>query len=111
MSDTNVDMTSRLHKSVKSKEVEEKGEIEVVMVEDATESPAQTPSRDLAYPGDDDDALSPPPVLSAEEERQLWRKVDWRIMPIITIMYLSSFVDRSNIGECVWAPSCVGERS
>ena len=92
-------MTSRLHKGAKSKEVEEKGEIEVVMVEDATGSPAQTPSREFVY-GSDDDPLPPPPVLSAEEERRLWRKVDWRIMPIITIMYLSSFVDRSNIGEC-----------
>ena len=110
MSDTNADMGRRLHKSVKSKEVEEKGAIEVVLVEDAELSPTQTPSRELARPGDDD-GLPPPPILSAEQERRLWRKVDWRIMPIITIMYLSSFVDRSNIGECVWVPSCVCERS
>ena len=103
-------MGRRLHKSVKSKEVEEKGAIEVVLVEDAELSPTQTPSRELARPGDDD-GLPPPPILSAEQERRLWRKVDWRIMPIITIMYLSSFVDRSNIGECVWAPSCVCESS
>ena len=99
MSDTNTNMTRRLHKSVKSKEVEEKGEIEVVMVEDATESPAQTPSRDLAYPGDDDDALSPPPVLSAEEERQLWRKVDWRIMRIImAIIIIERVTERTTRG-------------
>ena len=40
-----------------------------------------------------------PPVLSEEEERRLWRKIDWHIMPIVTVMYLCSFVDRSNIGE------------
>ena len=41
-----------------------------------------------------------PPVLSEEEERRLWRKIDWHIMPIVTVMYLCSFVDRSNIGAC-----------
>ncbi|KAI0708286.1 MFS general substrate transporter [Earliella scabrosa] len=40
-----------------------------------------------------------PPVLSEEEERRLWRKIDWHIMPIVTVMYLCSFVDRSNIGN------------
>ncbi|RPD60526.1 MFS general substrate transporter [Lentinus tigrinus ALCF2SS1-6] len=37
--------------------------------------------------------------MTEEEEKRLWRKIDWHIMPIITIMYLSSFVDRSNIGN------------
>ena len=40
-----------------------------------------------------------PPVLSEEEERRLWRKVDMRLMPILTLMYLCSFLDRGNIGE------------
>ncbi|KAM5545341.1 hypothetical protein V8D89_000954, partial [Ganoderma adspersum] len=43
--------------------------------------------------------LPPPPALTPEEERRLWRKIDWHIVPIITIMYLCSFVDRSNIGN------------
>lgn len=39
----------------------------------------------------DDDA---PPALSAEDERRLWRKVDLRLMPILSVMYLLSFMDR-----------------
>ena len=54
------------------------------------------PSHIVSYSGDK--ALSPPPVLTREEEKRLWRKIDWHIVPIITIMYLCSFVDRSNIG-------------
>ena len=54
-------------------------------------------SEKFAYGGDD--TLPPPPTLSAEEERRLWRKVDMRLMPILTLMYLCSFLDRGNIGE------------
>ncbi|TFY51077.1 hypothetical protein EVJ58_g10754 [Rhodofomes roseus] len=39
-----------------------------------------------------------PPILTPEQERKLWRKVDLRILPILTIMYLCSFMDRGNIG-------------
>ena len=35
-----------------------------------------------------------PPVLTPEQEKKLWRKVDMRILPILTIMYLCSFMDR-----------------
>ena len=38
------------------------------------------------------------PDLTQQEERRLWRKVDMRLMPIMTVMYLCSFVDRGNIG-------------
>ncbi|KAF9461840.1 MFS general substrate transporter [Collybia nuda] len=44
-------------------------------------------------------SLPPPPKLTAEEERRLWRKVDMRLMPILAIMYLFSFIDRGNIGN------------
>lgn len=37
---------------------------------------------------------SPPPTLTAEQEKKLWRKVDMRILPILTLMYLCSFMDR-----------------
>ncbi|THH12738.1 hypothetical protein EW146_g7410 [Bondarzewia mesenterica] len=43
-----------------------------------------------------DSALPPPPDLSAEEEKQLWRKIDKRLMPILSLMYLLSFLDRGN---------------
>lgn len=33
------------------------------------------------------------------EERRLLRKVDWNVLPIPTLLYLVSFLDRSNIGN------------
>ncbi|KAJ3779554.1 hypothetical protein GGU10DRAFT_382298 [Lentinula aff. detonsa] len=42
--------------------------------------------------------LPRPPILSEEEERKLWRKIDFRLMPILCVMYLMSFMDRGNIG-------------
>ena len=45
------------------------------------------------------DRLPPPPKLNAEEEKRLWRKIDMRLIPISTALYLVSYVDRSNIGE------------
>lgn len=47
----------------------------------------------------DNDALPPPPILSAEEERRLWRKIDMRLIPVATLLYLVSYLDRGNIGE------------
>ncbi|KAJ7761116.1 MFS general substrate transporter [Mycena metata] len=44
-------------------------------------------------------SLPPPPTLTVEEERKLWRKIDLRLMPILSLMYLVSFLDRSNIGN------------
>ncbi|KAJ7881432.1 MFS general substrate transporter [Mycena leptocephala] len=36
------------------------------------------------------------PTLTAEEERKLWQKIDLRLMPILSLMYLLSFLDRGN---------------
>ncbi|KAJ8474823.1 hypothetical protein ONZ51_g6965 [Trametes cubensis] len=44
-------------------------------------------------------SLPPPPNLTAEEEKRLWRKIDMRLIPISTALYLVSYVDRSNIGN------------
>ncbi|KAH9835024.1 MFS general substrate transporter [Rhodofomes roseus] len=49
--------------------------------------------------GDAEDKALGPPTLTAEEERILWRKVDLRIVPILTVMYLCSYLDRANIGN------------
>ncbi|KAF8651375.1 hypothetical protein AX16_004822 [Volvariella volvacea WC 439] len=43
--------------------------------------------------------LPPPPTLTEEQEKKLWRKIDARLMPILTVMYLLSFLDRGNIGN------------
>jgi len=34
------------------------------------------------------------PRLTPEQERKLWRKVDMRLMPILSLMYLLAFLDR-----------------
>ncbi|KAJ8596851.1 MFS general substrate transporter [Rhizopogon salebrosus TDB-379] len=39
------------------------------------------------------------PQLTAEQEKKLWRKVDLRLMPILSLMYLVAFLDRANIGN------------
>lgn len=39
-------------------------------------------------------SLPPPPTLTVKEERLLWRKIDLRLMPILSLMYLLSFLDR-----------------
>lgn len=41
-----------------------------------------------------DSKLPAPPRLTAEEEKRLWRKIDLRLMPILSLMYLFSFLDR-----------------
>ncbi|KAH9903171.1 MFS general substrate transporter [Cubamyces lactineus] len=46
-----------------------------------------------------DSALRSMPALTAEEERTLWRKVDMRLVPIATALYLVSYLDRGNIGN------------
>ncbi|KAJ7213290.1 major facilitator superfamily domain-containing protein [Mycena rebaudengoi] len=33
------------------------------------------------------------------DEARLFRKLDWRILPIVTLLYLLSFIDRTNIGN------------
>lgn len=43
-----------------------------------------------------DTTLPPPPDLTPEQERRLWRKIDLMLMPILTLMYLFSFLDRGN---------------
>ncbi|TBU25780.1 MFS general substrate transporter [Dichomitus squalens] len=75
----------------------EKASIEKVPSESAVEENSVKSRKELAYGGDD--RLPPPPTLSAEEEKRLWRKIDMRLMPILTLMYLCSFLDRGNIGN------------
>ncbi|KZS88571.1 MFS general substrate transporter [Sistotremastrum niveocremeum HHB9708] len=53
--------------------------------------------RELDFGGDS--TLPPPPTLTAAEEKALYRKIDLRLMPILSLMYLLSFMDRGNIGN------------
>lgn len=34
------------------------------------------------------------------QRKTVLRKVDWRLVPILLILYLISFIDRANIGMC-----------
>ncbi|KAF8240133.1 MFS general substrate transporter [Tricholoma matsutake] len=56
-----------------------------------------TDSEEIDFAGDS--SLPSPPTLTEEEERRLWRKIDQRLMPILALMYLLSFMDRGNIGN------------
>ncbi|TKA51422.1 hypothetical protein B0A53_05335 [Rhodotorula sp. CCFEE 5036] len=45
-------------------------------------------------------SIQPPArMFTPEEEDKLYRKVDYRIMPILSLLYLLSFMDRGNIGN------------
>lgn len=35
-----------------------------------------------------------PPTLTAEEEARTWKKIDMKLMPILALLYLFSFLDR-----------------
>ncbi|KAL0261138.1 hypothetical protein SLS55_004834 [Diplodia seriata] len=43
------------------------------------------------------DALEP--AWTEEEERAVRRKMDWHLVPLVTLLYLLCFLDRSNIGN------------
>ncbi|BGP57171.1 hypothetical protein JCM8202v2_004811 [Rhodotorula sphaerocarpa] len=46
------------------------------------------------------EGIQPPArIFTPEEEDKLYRKVDLRIMPILSLLYLLSFMDRGNIGN------------
>ena len=43
--------------------------------------------------------LPPPPDLTPEQERRLWSKIDIQLLPILSLMYLMSFLDRGAVGS------------
>ncbi|PPQ68016.1 hypothetical protein CVT24_002925 [Panaeolus cyanescens] len=65
--------------------------------ENINEKRGSSVSDDVDFGGES--SLPPPPTLTPEEERKLWRKIDIRLMPILSLMYLLSFLDRGNIGN------------
>ncbi|KAI9068182.1 MFS general substrate transporter [Trametes sanguinea] len=38
-------------------------------------------------------------VIDVDEERRLWRRVDLQLIPLVTVMYLVAFIDKTNIGN------------
>ncbi|KAF9234650.1 MFS general substrate transporter [Melanogaster broomeanus] len=68
--------------------------------ERGSESGQKQPSdTQLENAGIVDDGPDARPMLTPEQEKRLWRKVDLRLMPILSLMYLLSFMDRGNIGN------------
>ncbi|KKP07849.1 major facilitator superfamily transporter [Trichoderma harzianum] len=37
--------------------------------------------------------------FDTKRQKELLRKIDWRLLPVLTVFYLISFLDRSNIGN------------
>ena len=79
--------------------------IEINTLEKGRVSPSSLPSADptgkevLDFGGDS--TLPPPPKLTLEEEKRLYRKIDLRLMPILSLMYLCSFLDRGSFSLIV----------
>ncbi|KAI0658144.1 MFS general substrate transporter [Cubamyces menziesii] len=81
----------------RAKRLSQDGSVEKAVIEVLEERSASPSS---GVPAENQDAQLPsPPNLTEEEERRIWRKVDMRLLPILTIMYLVGSVDRSNIGN------------
>jgi hypothetical protein len=66
-----------------------------------TEVADPEPSRDVGL------GLPPAPELSREQEARLWRKIDMRLMPMLSIMYLMSFLDRGAYQTLREAETCL----
>ncbi|KAK1835689.1 major facilitator superfamily domain-containing protein [Podospora conica] len=73
----------------------------------ADHKPKANAGSDSPLPDIKDASLDADPVSSSEEElatdgineRALLRKIDWRLLPAVGILYLLSFLDRSNVGN------------
>jgi len=39
------------------------------------------------------------PPITPEEQARLLQKIDWQLLPILTLLYLMSFLDRTSIGN------------
>lgn len=43
--------------------------------------------------------IEPGTHLDAKAEKRMYRKMDWRLLPILALLYLVAFLDRGNIGN------------
>ncbi|KAF2100891.1 putative MFS nicotinic acid transporter Tna1 [Rhizodiscina lignyota] len=46
-----------------------------------------------------DDLRGPPVQFTKEEEKKILRRIDIRLIPLLSILYLISFLDRGNVGN------------
>lgn len=64
---------------------------------------AKTISRETAAAQDQEAAMDPELYPDAKRERQLIRKLDLFIAPIMTVIFLNAYLDRANIGNAASA--------
>lgn len=50
----------------------------------------------IGLPDDDADFYE---KFSAEQRKKMIRKIDWRLVPVLALLYLISHIDRANIGN------------
>lgn len=43
--------------------------------------------------------------IDPEAEKRLLRKLDWRIIPVLWLLYMLAFLDRTNIGALQTSPA------
>jgi len=55
--------------------------------------------RPLGKDGGSSEGSLPELVWTEEEEREIRRKIDWHTVPLVTLLYMLTFLDRINIGN------------
>lgn len=48
-------------------------------------------------PGYDAELMQARATLSSDEEKKLLRKIDWRLLPLLALMYMLKSIDASNV--------------
>ena len=69
------------------------------MASHSPEAPIAVDREKLDTINDSPGSLVEPPSYSREEEKALVRKLDLRLLPPLTLLYLLSFLDRSNVAN------------
>src|ERR1700712_2485182 len=52
----------------------------------------------MSYPNSAAVTLADSPDATADEERRVFRKIAWRLLPLLTLAYIVNFLDRTNVG-------------
>lgn len=62
-------------------------------------SPTSSTKHDFVEEAAVDDPSETTPVYDEQETKAILRKIDWRLLPMLTLLYVLSYIDRSNIGN------------
>lgn len=60
---------------------------------------AVKPDRDVFAYGLSDEENRFLESFDADRRRKMYRKIDWRLMPVLAFLYLVAHIDRGNIGN------------